>query len=406
MKSRRGKISAAVLLLVSLGPLFGQELDPRWIFAFGDPRFKEQTVEITPGRIVSMATGQEIPFDDMIRELAPVPFVLIGESHEALPTHELQARIVRALHAQDVRLAVGLEMVAAARQEVLSRWSRGELTDDEFLRGSKWYSAWSFHFGYYRSILDFARDNRLPLHALDTPQEVAGRFQVQDGVVLSGNPPPAASAFDPVETDDRLFLKKSLASSDMPAAIKAAVLESMLEDLFRAQAARDKEMAARTIAAHREDGRTVVVLVGAGHLMFGLGLHRQVREQSRLAVKSIVPVIIPKGSSTATVSRTLADYIVGIEAEDRPAYPEIGLTFKTPPDPTKIVIASPPDKGAARGVDFQENDLIVSVDDRTFPDSESLLIYLAGIPRGGTARFRIRRRGVEMNMVMNIPAAS
>ena len=123
----------------------------------------------------------------MIRELKPVPFILVGESHDSLPAHDLQARIIRALYEQDARLAVGLEMVAAARQEILTRWSLGELTDEEFLRTSKWYSAWGFHFGYYRPILAFAKENRIPLYALDTPQEVVGQFRMRDGEILSGN---------------------------------------------------------------------------------------------------------------------------------------------------------------------------------------------------------------------------
>ncbi len=393
---------AFAIALVLIPRAYSQALDPRWLFALGDSRFKDQKIEVAPGQIVSLETGKPIPFEDMIRELKPVPFILVGESHDSLPAHELQARIIRALYEQDARLAVGLEMVAAARQEILTRWSLGELTDEEFLRTSKWYSAWGFHFGYYRPILAFAKENRIPLYALDTPQEVVGQFQMRDGEILSGTGKSVAARIDPAEENDRLLLRKTLESSGMPAAFKAAVLDSMFEDLYRAAAVRDKDMGTRSTAIQKKDARKVVVLVGAGHLMFGLGLNRQVQEKSGLTAKGIVPVGIPKGMSSVTVSRTLADYIIGIPAEERPAYPEIGLTFKSPPDPIKLVIAAPPTKGAARGFDFRENDLILSVDDRTFPDAESLQIYLAGIPWGGQARFRILRQGIEQIVVLKI----
>jgi len=392
-------VASALLLIPSA---FSQALDPRWLFALGDPRLKDRRIEVAPGQIVSLETGKPIPFEDMIRELKPVPFILVGESHDSLPAHELQARIIRALYEQDARLAVGLEMVAAARQESLTRWSLGELTDEEFLRASKWYSAWGFHFGYYRPILAFAKENRIPLYALDTPQEFVGQFQMRDGEVLPGKDKSVAARIDPAEESDRLFLRKSLESSDMPDAVKTAVLDSMFEDLFRTANGRDQDMGTRSAAIQKKDARKVVVLVGAGHLMFGLGLNRQVREKSGLAAKGIVPVAIPKGMSSVTVSRTLADYVVGIPAEDRPIYPEIGLTFKSPPDPTKLVIAARPTKGAARGLDFEENDLILSVDDRIFPDVEALLVYLADLPRGGQARFRILRQGLERIVILKI----
>jgi len=398
--SRSAGAVAIALLLIPLA--FSQALDPRWLFALGDPRLREQRIEVAPGQIVSLETGKTILFEDMIRELKPIPFILVGESHGSLPAHELQARILRALYEQDARLAVGLEMVAATRQEILTRWSLGELTDEEFLRGSKWYSAWGFHFGYYRPILAFAKENRIPLYALDTPQEFVGQFQMRDGEVLPGKDKSVAARVDPAEESDRLLLRKSLESSDMPAAIKAAVLDSMFEDLFRAAAGRDQDMGTRAAAIQKKDARKVVVLVGAGHLMFGLGLNRQVREKSGLAAKGIVPVAVPKGMSSVTVSRTLADYIVGIPAEERPAYPEIGLTFKSPPDPTKLVIAVRPVDGAAKGCDFEENDLILSVDDRTFPDVEALQIYLADLPRGGQARFRTLRQGLERTVILKI----
>ena len=244
----------------------------------------------------------------------------------------------------------------------------------------------------------------MPLRALDSPRVVDAQFRMRDGKVLPGEGKPAVPKLDPAEEEERLLLRKSLESSDMPAAIKGAVLETMFEDLYRAQAAREADMAALAIQVQKREGRKVVVLIGTGHLMFGLGFHRLVREASGLPAKSVVAVGIPEGRPSITVSRTLADYIVGIPAEKRPAYPEIGLAFKPVPDPSKLVIANKPTQGAARGFDFEENDLVLSVDGRTFSDVDELLIYLAGIPWGGEARFRLLRHGVERTVILKTAA--
>lgn len=386
--------------LAVLTPLFCQESDPRFRLTLGDPRFKDQTVDVAPGQIISMESGKPIPFETMFREMQAVPFVYVGEDHESLPMHELQVRIIQALFEQDRRLAVALEMVPAIRQDVLTQWSLGLLTEDEFLRKSTWYTSWGFNFGFYRSIFAFSKDRKIPLLALDAPREVVAQFRMRDGEILAGEVKTVVPKPDPSEEEGRLLLRKSLESSDLPGAIKGAVLETMFEDLYRAQSARDADMAALAVQVQKQAAGKVAVLIASGHIIYGHGFSGIVRETSGLPSKSVVPVSIPKNRSSITVSRTLADYIVGITAAERPAYPAIGLAFKTSPISSKPMIARKPANGAARGLDFEENDIVLSVDDRAFSDVEELQIYLARIPWGGEARFRLLRQGVEKTVVL------
>ncbi len=391
------------LAFVLSAPLRGQEIDNRLRLELGDPRFKHQTVAVETGRIISMESGLPVSFETMIRDLMRVPFVYVGEAHGSLPTHEIQARIVRALWEQDHRLAVGLEMVPAARQEDLSQWAAGALTEDEFLRRSGWYSNWGFNFGLYRPILAFARERGIPLYALDTPREVAAQFQMQDGQVLPAKDKTALPEADPAEEESRALMRKGLESMTMPAALKSAVLERMFEDLYQAQVDRETDMAGRAVKARELDGRKVVVLIGSGHLMFGVGLDRFVRAMSGQPSRSVIPVLVPKEQTAVTVTRSLADYVVGVRAEERPAYPSIGLAFKpSAEDPSRLVVASRPRDGVAYGRDFEEGDVVLSVDGQTFSDVDSLLIHLSKVPWGGEIRFRLRRAGVEKDVVLRI----
>jgi S1-C subfamily serine protease len=120
------------------------------------------------------------------------------------------------------------------------------------------------------------------------------------------------------------------------------------------------------------------------------------------AGKTVIAVEVPKGKSALTVSRTLADYIVGLEAEERPAYPSIGLSFKKMPDLSNLVIDKKPIDGAALGGDFENGDIVLSVDGRTFSDVDELRIYLAGINWGGEVKFRLLRAGVEKEVLLKI----
>jgi uncharacterized iron-regulated protein len=383
-------------------PLLTQEVDPRLRLELGDPRFKQQTVDVAPGQIISRESGRPMPFGTMIRDMRSVAFVYVGEAHDSLPTHELQARIIQALWEQDHHVAVGLEMIPAARQEALSQWSRGLLTEEEFLRKTGWYTNWGFPFGLYRSIFAFAKEHEIPLYALDTPREVVARFHVQDGKVLSEEAKAARPEPDPAEEESRALLRKGLESMKMPAELKGAVLERMFEDLYRTQVERESDMAGRTVRAHGLEGRKVVVLIGSGHLLFGLGVDRFVRTTSGQPSRSVVPVVVPKGRASVAVTRSLADYIAGVAAEERPAFPSIGLSFKPAPDASRLMVALKPDDGAARGQDFEAGDIVLAVDGQVFSDVDALLVHLAKVPRGGEVRFRLLRAGVERTVVLRI----
>jgi uncharacterized iron-regulated protein len=398
---------AAILFTFSLNlvlpaPVPAQEVDARLRLELGDPRFKHQTVDVAPGQIISMETGGAVPFEAMIRDMRSAPFVCVGEAHDSLPTHELQARIIRALWKQDHRLAVGLEMIPAARQEILSQWSRGLLADDEFLRETSWYTSWGFNFGLYRPILVFAKEHAIPLYALDTPREVSAQFKMQDGKILPEENKIPAPLPGPAGEESRALLRKGLESMKMPAEIKGAVLERMFEDLYRSQVERETDMAGRIVRARQLEGRKVVVLIGSGHLMFGLGLDRLVHEGSGQPLRRVIPVSVPKGRASVAVTRSLADYIVGYRAEERPAFPSIGLSFKPAPGASRLMVASKPDEGAARGQDFEAGDIVLSVDGRAFSDADALLVHLAKVSWGGEVRFRLLRAGAERAVVLKI----
>ena len=396
--SRLALVSGIILLT----PLFGQENDPSYILKIGDPRFKDKTVDIVAGSIVSMETGMPVTFEQMILEMKPVPFVYLGETHNSLPMHQLQARIIRALYDQDPRLAVGLEMYPVTAQEPLSKWSRGLLTEDEFLREGRWYTTWNQNFAFYQPVFDCVKAEAIPLYALNASREIITKIRMNGWDALTDEEKAIVPKPDLANEDHRLLMRMIFSAEEMPAAMKGAGMEMMFEGLYRGQAAWDAVMASNAVRIHGLEGRKVVVLVGSGHLLYNLGLNRRAAEMSSPAGKTVIAVEVPKGKSALTVSRALADYIVGLEAEERPAYPSIGLSFKKMPDFSSLVIDKKPIDGAALGGDFEKGDIVLSVDGGTFSNVDELWIYLAGIDWGGEVKFRLLRAGVEKEVLLKI----
>ena len=202
--------------------------------------------------------------------------------------------------------------------------------------------------------------------------------------------------------EHRTLMRTIFASEEMPAAMKGAGMEMMFEGLYRGQAAWDAVMASNAVRVNGLEGRKVVVLVGSGHLLYNLGLNRRAAGMSSRPGKTVVAVEIPAGETSITVSRTLADYIVGLPAEERPAYPSVGLSFKKFPDLSNLVIERKPIDGAAVGKDFEKGDVVLSVDGRTFSDIDELRIYLAGFGWGGEVGFRLLRAGAEKEVILKL----
>jgi aminopeptidase N len=401
MKKHPAAVLIPILGLFLGATLSAQEADT-YRLKIGDARFKDKTVEIAAGQIVSMETGKPVTFEQMIKEMKPVSFVHIGETHNSMPMHELQARIIRALYEQDHRLAVGLEMYPVTQQEALSKWSLGILTEDEFLREGRWYTTWNQNFAFYRPILGFVKANEIPLYALNAPREIISKIRMKGWDALTEDEKAFVPKPDLTHEEHRLLLRTIFSAEGMPAAMKGAGMDMMFEGLYRGQSAWDTVMGSNAVRAHQLDGRKVVVLVGSGHLLYNLGLNRRAAELSKLPHKSVVTVDVPKGKSSVTVSRTLADYIVGIPEEDRPAYPSIGLGFKTVKDLSNLVIESKPIDGAARGRDFEKGDVVLTVDGKLFEDANELRTYLARFSWDAEVTFRLLRAGVEKTVVLKI----
>ncbi len=376
------------------------ESDKTLNLKIGDPRFKDKTIEVAPGQIYSMETGKPVAFEKMIQEMKGVPLIHVGETHNSLPIHELQARIIRALYEQDHHLAVGLEMYSATFQEPLSKWSLGLLTEDEFIREGQWYVTWNQNWAFYRPIFAFTKANAIPMYGLNAPREVISKIRMQGWDALAESEKALVPKPDLTHKEHRELLKAVFSNEHMPAAMKGAGMDMMFEGLYRGQSAWDEVMGFNAVRVHNLDKRQVVVLVGSGHLLYNLGLNRRAFEKSRLPFKTVVAVAVPKGKPTLTVSRSLADYIVGILEEELPAYPSVGLGFKKFIGLDNLVVDSKPIDGVALGQGFEKGDVVLSVDGRTYTDANDLRTTLAKFAWEAEAKFRILRAGAEKEITL------
>jgi uncharacterized iron-regulated protein len=375
--------------------------DPTLTLSIGDPKLKDRTMEVRAAAILSGRTGAAVGFDRMIGEMMSSRIVHVGETHDSLPMHDIQFRVIRALHARDRHLAVGMEMLPAAVQEALNKWTAGILTKEELLREIRWYVNWNFNFGYYEKIFDFAKEHRLPIYALNAPREVITKIRMRGWDSLSEEEkalfpgPPGLS-----NEDHRTLIRAVFESSDIPEAMKGPGLDKMFEGLYRAQSAWDEVMGANAVRAAESEGRRVVICVGSGHLLYNLGLNRRAYERSKLPFKTVVAVEVPAGKGSLTVSRAIADYVFGLAEEAEPAFPATGLGFKKIEGLENLVIDPKPTEGLAGGAGFEKGDVVLSVDGRAYTDINELRMDLAKLGEGGEVRFKVLRAGAVKDVAL------
>jgi len=100
--------------------------------------------------------------------LSGARLVCVGETHDNLSDKRVELEVIKGLYRRfPGKVAIGMEMFREPQQAVLDQWVKGELTELEFLKESKWYQSWGYDFSAYRDILLFARENRIDVIATD-----------------------------------------------------------------------------------------------------------------------------------------------------------------------------------------------------------------------------------------------
>jgi len=376
----------------------GQE-DKTLTLQIGNRKLKEKTMEVSPGKIYSAQEGKPILFSKMIEEMEDCEFVYVGETHDSLPMHEIQARIIQALYEQKRNLSIGLEMFSINNQDALNKWSLGILSQEEFIRESGWYVNWNFNFGFYEGIFMLAKENKIPVYALNAPREIISKIRMRGWEGLTEEEKKIVPDPDLSHEEHRALIRTIFEATELPQQMKGKGLEMAFEGLYRAQSAWDEVMALNAVSAQKREGKKVVVLAGSGHLIYNLGISRRAYERSPLPYKTVICVTVPEGRESISVSRSLADYVWALPEEKMPAFPSVGLRIKKFEGLDNLVIESDPISGLALGADFKKGDVILEVDGKSFFDINDLRIYLADFKWDDEVKFRLLRNASEVEVL-------
>lgn len=221
--------------------------------------------EPEPARAVDLSRLSKI--EDIVPALAEKRVVFVGETHDRYQHHLNQLEIIRGLHARHADLAIGLEFFQQPYQEALDAYVAGELDEHELLRRTEYFTRWGYDFRLYAPILRFARENRIPLVALNLPAEITRKV--------------GERGLDSLSEEERQWVPAEIDRSDEAYRRRLQRIYEEhpggraedFEHFYQVQLLWDEgmaERAARYLDAHLQ--QSMVVLAGDGHLAYGSGI--------------------------------------------------------------------------------------------------------------------------------------
>jgi len=393
-----------LLLTVAAAGAVGAAADDRALdLAIGDPARRDAHAAVVLDGITDARTGDVITPAELAARLDGVRLLFVGESHTNDDFHQAQLRIVQELQRRGRQVLIGLEMYPASEQEWLDRWfSEPAMTEEAFVAGSRWYKNWGYHWNFYRPIFAFAHASGIRLFGVNAPRAVVQTVRMKGFDALT----PEQRVFLPERVDldsdeHKQLFRAFFTSAD---ALHGAMSDEMFAAMFRAQCTWDAAMgwnALQALRKHGGDRAITVVLIGSGHVAYGLGAERQARLWFDGSIASVVPIPVADAEHDTVVTRvraSYADFVWGLPPETDPLYPTLGVS--TPEQKSgerfKVIAVAKGSVGEAAG--FAVGDELVSLDGVAIVDKETTNRLMAEKRWGDAAVYRVLRGGQEVTL--------
>ncbi|HPR64442.1 MAG TPA: ChaN family lipoprotein [Thermoanaerobaculia bacterium] len=408
-------LMVAAMAFVSTG-LSADAEDEIALLTLGDPGRAFSLAAAPAGTYVDCRTGKELTFDEMVDIMAQARIILLGEEHTNMEQHILQGKILDALAERGIPLILGMEFFQRDDGDVLKKWISGEMNEEFFLRESGWYDRGGYPFGYYRPVMESAKNNGIPVVGLNVDRSLINSVARKGLEGLDENERKELGKIRVDAAPGHRFLVSLFFGESGP-----SMPPDWLSRMYAAQVTWDTIMA-RSILDNLIEDRTMVVIVGSGHVIHGLGIPRRLKEESEwrrisIPVLSFVPVTAPvpdpeitlRGHPTgmggygsdapkALFSRGVAD-IAGIFTNpgEYEALPTYGVSLRESDGNITVSWVTPDSLADRAGV--ERGDRFLDVNGNTFDSLTDLRLHLASFTWGDRVDIHLLREEATVHAI-------
>jgi uncharacterized iron-regulated protein len=360
----------------------------------------QPTTEPQVGDILHLASGFYISKPQMLTNATRSRIIYVAETHDNPASHRLELQVLQAMQDKNPgKTALGMEMFTTDQQDILDNWVAGTLSEKEFLRQSKWFSAgWNFAFDYYRDILWYCRDHSIPVIGLNINKKIARQASMTPMTEL----PPE--------------IQRQLPEMDMNDPYQLAMVEAMLAGhhggsqmigvFHRRQTLWDETMA-QSVAGYLQNKpeMNMVVVAGGWHIEYGFGIPRRVfqRLPHSYTIIGSKTIKIAEGKNPQTMNVTMpqfpmlkADYMVFLEYELPPKEKvHLGVLLDDKDDEAGVLVAGVMPGSTAANAGIMKNERIIGIDGETVIENFDIIYTIKNKSPGDTATLVILGDGVE-----------
>lgn len=224
--------------------------------------------------------------------MASCDAVFLGEHHNSLVDHALQARIIESLHSASGRapFAVGLEMVQQKFQPVLDAYLSGDASELDVYLQTEWETRWVWPYELYLPVLRVCKKRGIPLIALSMDFEVLTKLRTDGVTALSqedlrthiGDPRVFAAIVK--EPGFKAYINECVTPSYATHARMGLLKQTAnFNSFYTSRIFRDEAMATKAVKTIQEQDGMIVCLLGGDHVKFEYGVAGRVTRQLRAA---------------------------------------------------------------------------------------------------------------------------
>jgi uncharacterized iron-regulated protein len=241
-----------------------------------------------PRKIVDGKTGEILGDREFYASAGAARVIYISEQHNNPHHHAAQLSLIAGIFTNNSSIAIGLEMIKRPFQQALDDYLAGTIDEAEMLLRTEWDDRWGYSFLLYREIFEFARAHKIPLYALNAPEELTKT--VAGGGLEALTPDQRASLpdLDLTSEDHREMLKEAFGAHHHHHAGKFN-----FENFYAAQVIWDETMGYEVARILKAPGgpTQVIVLAGDGHIREGLGIPDRAARRGAEPYVTVLPIM-------------------------------------------------------------------------------------------------------------------
>jgi len=314
----------------------------------------EEVLALQPGNVPTLAQIKD--------KLLETQVVFVGENHDQYAHHINQLDIIRHISDSGAYVAVGMEMFHQPYQHIVDAYIANRIDERTFLKQSHYYEEWRYDYWLYKPIVDFCKENKIPLIALNIPGEISGRV--------------AREGIDGLDDEDRTQLPESLDFSNRQYRDYLKTVfghhgnQNDIDDFnhfFQAQVVWDESMAEQANRfLIKNPAYKLVILAGNGHIRYGHGIPARLFRRSQTPQTIIV--------QDESLEKKIADYVLLTTKIKGERSPKLGIAVEQ--QENGLVITGVSKKSPAEKAGLAKGDIIREFDGQNIANLTDLKIAL------------------------------